>query len=194
MNARRSGWTGPGQRRDDGRASVSPLAGQWRRLLELRSAPAVRDGALAAARTALAWIFIYHGATSLFGAFHGAGIHRMAAFFATVAHLHPGTFFAVLNGTTEFFGGIAVGIGLLSRLAAVGLFFDMLIAMITVTFRNGIVSEAVGSGYELNVGLAGLALVVVLLGAGRISVDAWIGRILTKRASSRPEPLPAPSP
>jgi putative oxidoreductase len=164
------------------------------RLLKLRRAPAVADGALAAARAALAWLFIYHGASTLFGAFHGAGIHRTALFFSTVAHLHPGTFFAVLNGTTEFFGGIAVGIGLLSRLAAVGLFVDMVIAMATVTFRNGIVSNAAGSGYELNVALAGLALVVALLGAGRISVDAWIGRILTKRASRRPEALPAPSP
>ncbi len=166
----------------------------WRRALELRSAPAVRDGALAAARVALAWLFIYHGASTLFGAFHGAGIHRMAVFFSTVAHLHPGTFFAVLNGITEFFGGIAVGVGLLSRLAAVGLFFDMVIAMATVTFGNGIVSNAVGSGYELNVALAGLALVVAFLGAGRISVDAWIGGLLAKRASRRLEPLPAPSP
>jgi uncharacterized membrane protein YphA (DoxX/SURF4 family) len=63
-----------------------------------------------------------------------------------------------------------------------------------VTFRNGIVSDAAGSGYELNVALAGLALVVALLGAGRMSVDAWIGRVLTKRASLRPEALPAPSP
>ena len=164
------------------------------RLLELRRAPVVADGALAAARAALAWLFVYHGASTLFGAFHGAGIHRMALFFSTVAHLHPGTFFAVLNGSTEFFGGIAVGIGLLSRLAAFGLFVDMVIAMVTVTFRNGIVSDAAGSGYELNVALAGLALVVVLLGAGRASADAWIGRALTKRASRRPEALPAPSP
>ena len=181
-------------RDENGKAALSVLMGQWRRLLELRSQPAVRDGGLAAARIALAWLFIYHGAGTLFGAFHGAGIHGMAAFFATVAHLHPGTFFAVLNGITEFFGAIAVGIGLLSRLAAAGLFFDMVIAMVTVTFRNGIVSEAAGSGYELNVALAGLALVVVLLGAGRLSVDAWIGGILTKRASGRPEPLAPPAP
>jgi putative oxidoreductase len=164
------------------------------RLLKLRGAPAVADSALAAARAALAWLFIYHGASTLFGAFHGAGIHRTALFFSTVAHLHPATFFAALNGTTEFFGGIAVGIGLLSRLAAVGLFADMVVAMATVTFRNGIVSSAAGSGYEINVALAGLALVVAFLGAGRLSVDAWIGRALAKRASRSPGPLPATSP
>jgi putative oxidoreductase len=164
------------------------------RLDQLRRAPAVADAALAAARVALAWLFVYHGAGTLFGAFHGAGISRMALFFSTTAHLRPGTFFAVLNGITEFFGGIAVGIGLLSRLAAVGLFFDMVIAMVTVTFRNGVVSNSVGSGYELNLALAGLALVVVLLGAGRLSVDAWIGKVLTKRAPPPVEPLPGGAP
>jgi putative oxidoreductase len=164
------------------------------RLEKLRREPAVADAALVAARVALAWLFVYHGAGTLFGAFHGAGINRMALFFSTTAHLHPGTFFAVLNGITEFFGGIAVGVGLLSRLAAVGLFFDMVVAMVTVSFRNGVVSGTGGSGYEINVALAGLALVVVFLGAGRLSVDAWIGKVFTKRASLPVEPHPAKSP
>jgi putative oxidoreductase len=162
-----------------------------RRALAVRAAPALRDGALVAARVGLAWLFVYHGASTLFGAFHGAGIHRTAEFFATVAGLRPGTFFAVLNGITEFFGGIAVGVGLLARLAAIGLFFDMVIAMVTVTFANGIVSDAAGSGYEINVALAALALVVVLLGAGRLSADAWIGTLLTRRAPSPNGPAAA---
>jgi putative oxidoreductase len=155
------------------------------RALDLRSAPVLRDLALAAARIALAWIFIYHGAGTLFGAFHGPGIHATAVFFASTAGLSPGTLFAVMNGITEFFGGIAVGVGLLSRLAAVGLFFDMVIAMVTVTFANGIVSSASGSGYELNLALAGLAVVVVVQGAGRLSLDALAGGVLAQRAAAR---------
>ncbi len=96
-----------------------------------------RDVALAVARIALAWIFIYHGAVTLFGAFHGAGLHATATFFATVAHLHPGLFFATLSGIIEFFGGIALALGVFGRLAALGLVGDMVIAMITVTFKNG---------------------------------------------------------
>jgi len=164
------------------------------RLEKLGRAPAVADAALVAARVALAWLFVYHGAGTLFGAFHGAGINRMALFFSTTAHLHPGTFFAVLNGITEFFGGIAIGVGLLSRLAAAGLFFDMVVAMVTVSFRNGVVSGPGGSGYEINVALAGLALVVVLLGAGRLSLDAAIGKIIAKRKSRPVPPVPAESP
>ena len=164
-----------------------------RRGLELRSSPVLKDCALAGVRVALAWIFIYHGAGTLFGAFHEAGLHAMAVFFA--AHgLRPGMLFAVLNGVTEFFGGIAVGVGLLSRLAAVGLFGDMIIAMVTVTFKNGIVSGAAGSGYELNLALAALALVIVLLGAGRASADALVGALLTKRAAAHSSPVLSPSP
>ena len=137
----------------------------------VRDAPRARDLALLVVRIGLAWIFVYHGAGTLFGAFGQPGIHGHAVFFATVAHLHPGTFFAVLSGIIEFFGGLAVGVGVLGRLAAAGLVGDMVIAMVTVTWRNGIVSNAAGSGYDLNVALAALALVIVIMGTGRYSLD-----------------------
>jgi putative oxidoreductase len=144
-----------------------------------------RDVALLAARVGLAWIFVYHGAGTLFGAFGGAGVHAQAEFFAHVAHLHPGTFFAVLGGIIECFGGAAVGVGLLGRLAAAGLVGDMVIAMITVTFGNGIVSSAAGSGYELNVALAALALVVAILGTGRLSLDSGLQALVERRRLPR---------
>lgn len=152
------------------------------RALAARRSPLVTDCALLAARTALAWLFIYHGAGTLFGAFHGAGLHRTAAFFAATAGLRPGMLFAVLNGVTEFFGGIAIAVGLATRLAALGLVVDMVIAMVTVAWRNGIVGSAAGSGYEINVALAALAVVLALLGAGRLSLDFLAGRELSKRA------------
>lgn len=155
---------------------MSPVASRARGLLAriraTREAPAARDVALLGARVGLAWIFIYHGAGTLFDAFNGPGIHRQAVFFATVAHLHPGTLFAVLSGVIEFFGGIAVGLGMFGRLAGAALVGDMVVAMVTVTFRNGIEGSATGSGYELNVALAALALVVTVLGTGRLSLDA----------------------
>ncbi|HTW10147.1 MAG TPA: DoxX family protein [Acidimicrobiales bacterium] len=160
------------------------------RALALRGTPALKDGALVAARTALAWLFIYHGGGTLFGAFHGPGISRQAAFFSTYAGLHPGTFFAYLNGLTEFFGGLALAFGLMSRMAAFGLVCDMIIAMITVTWGNGIVSSAVGSGYELNVALAALAVVIVLFGAGRISLDYLVGTWWSKRHAAQLQTAP----
>ena len=133
----------------------------------------------------MAWIFIYHGAGTLFGAFGQSGLHGHAIFFANVAHLHPGTFFAVLSGVIEFFGGIAVGLGVLGRLAASALVGDMIIATATVTWHNGLVSNAAGSGYEVNLALAALALVIVFLGTGRFSLDAYLRKQFESR---RPPP------
>jgi putative oxidoreductase len=147
-------------------------------VLSTRTAALPANLALIAIRTALAWIFIYYGAGKLFGSFNGPGIHQTALYFSDTAHLHPGGFFAVLGGVTEFGGGIAAALGLGSRLAGLALFGDMVIAMITVTWSHGIKSAALAPGYELNMALAVLALVVVLLGAGRFSIDALAERRL----------------
>jgi putative oxidoreductase len=137
------------------------------------------DIALIAVRVALAWIFIYYGAGKLFGAFNGPGLHQTALFFSNTAHLHPGGFFAVLGGIIEFGGAIAIAIGLVSRLAGLALFGDQVMAMITVTWMNGINSEKLPPGYEFNIALAVLALVIVFLGPGRVSLDAQIERRLS---------------
>ncbi|MFY9783760.1 MAG: DoxX family protein [Acidimicrobiales bacterium] len=148
-------------------------------------APPARDVALLVARVCLAWIFVYHGAGTLFGAFGGAGVHNEAIYFSTVAHLHPGTFFAVLGGIIECFGGAAVGLGVFGRLAALGLVGDMIMAMITVTFTQGLVGNATGIGYQLNLALVGLAFVVCALGTGRLSLDYAL-RSLVKRSRVTP--------
>jgi putative oxidoreductase len=138
------------------------------------------DLALAALRIALAWIFIYYGAGKLFGWFNGPGIHNTSLFMSNTAHLHPGGLFAVLGGVIEFGGAIAMALGLRSRLAGLALFGDQVIAMITVTWMYGINSETLTPGYEFNLALAVMALVIVLLGPGRISADALIERRLSR--------------
>ena len=139
-----------------------------------------RDVALAAVRIALAWIFVYYGAGKLFGAFNGPGLHNTALFFSNTAHLHPGGFFAVLGGVIEFGGAIAMALGLGTRLAGLALFGDQVMAMMTVTWVNGINSESLTPGYEFNLALAVMALVIVLLGPGRASIDALIERRLNR--------------
>lgn len=134
------------------------------------------DLALVAVRTALAWVFIWYGAGKLFGAWNGPGLHQSALFFSNTAHLHPGGFFAVLGGVIEFGGGISLVLGLGARLAGLALFGDMVMAMITVTWVNGINSESLTPGYDLNMALCVLALVVVVFGAGRLSIDALAER------------------
>ena len=142
------------------------------------TAPLPADLALVAVRIALAWVFVYHGSRRLFGWFDGPGIHASAQYFADTAHLHPGTFFAVTGGIIEFAGGIAIALGLVSRLAGLAIFVDMMMAIVTVTWANGINATGGKSGYELNLALGVLALVIGILGAGRWSIDALIARRL----------------
>ncbi len=160
--------------------SVETQRHSWKSLLALvvstrHTSQLPEDCALLVARIVLAWIFIYYGGGKLFGWFNGLGIHGTSIYFAQSAHLHPGGLFAVLGGVIEFFGAIAVGLGLFSRLAGIALFGDMVMAMITITWATGINSHP---GYQLNLALAGLALVVAFLGSGRFSLDAELERRL----------------
>ena len=145
-------------------------------VLSTRTAPLPADLALVAARIALAWIFIYYGAGKLFGSFNGPGLHGTALYFSNTAHLHPGGFFAVLGGVIELGSGVALALGLASRLAGIALFGDMVMAMITVTWATGINSQTAPPGYQLNLALGVLALVVAIFGSGRFSLDALIER------------------
>jgi uncharacterized membrane protein YphA (DoxX/SURF4 family) len=51
-------------------------------------------------------------------------------------------------------------------------------AMITVTWADGINPLTSNGGYEFNLALTALALVVVVLGAGRLSIDNVVRRRL----------------
>ena len=161
-------------------AVTRPRTSKWLQLLfGTTSAGRAVDIALLAVRVALAWIFIYYGAAKLFGAFPGAGphgIHQTSIYMSQAAHLRPGAFFGVLAGVIEFGGGIAMAVGLCTRLAGLALFGDMVLAMITVTWATGINSATAPPGYQLNLALAVLALAGALIGAGRLSLDHLIAR------------------
>jgi len=131
------------------------------------------DVALVVVRIALAWIFFVYGAQKLFGWFNGGGIDGTAAFMADGAGLKPGKFFAYAAGIIEFGGAIALALGIIARLAGVALLVDMVMAMITTTWSQGL-HQTTGVGYELNVALAALAVVMALLGAGTFSADAVV--------------------
>ena len=148
-------------------------------IFTVRPSPLAADLALLATRIVLAWIFIYYGAGKLFGAFNGPGLHRWSLYMSNVAHLHPGGFFAVLGHVDRVRWRHRDGLRPPSRLAGLALFGDMVIAMITVTWATGLNTANPPPGYQLNLTLAVLALVVALLGPGRFSVDALVDRQLT---------------
>ncbi len=148
----------------------TPLA----RLVGTSTASREVDIALLVARIALAWVFIYNGTAKAFGWFDGAGISKTADFMSDTAHLNPGGFFAVLACLIEISAAVALILGLGSRLFALALLGDQIVAIITVNWTNGI--EQLRGGYELNLALVALAVVVMLVGAGRFSVDALVER------------------
>jgi putative oxidoreductase len=147
-------------------------------VVSTRAAPFGADVGLLVARVVLAWIFIFYGGGKLFGWFNGPGMHRTAIYFSETAHLHPGGFFAVLGGLIEFCSAVALALGFCSRLAGAALVGDMVMAMITVTWATGIASTNPAPGYQLNLALAALAVVMVVFGSGRWSLDAVIERQL----------------
>jgi putative oxidoreductase len=76
---------------------------------------------------------------------------------------------------TEFFGGVALIVGLLSRIAAVGIGVTMIAAIVMVHGRNGLFMDWFGTrkphGYEYHLLAIALAFVLVAKGSGAFSLD-----------------------
>lgn len=113
-----------------------------------------------------------HGAQKLFGWFGGYGIDGTAGFMESIGHT-PGVVFAVVVGATEFFGGMALALGLLTRPVAVAVIILMLNA-IAFHLPNGYFWPNGGFEYPLLWGA--VALVFAVRGGGRYSIDSLIGR------------------
>jgi putative oxidoreductase len=80
---------------------------------------------------------------------------------------------AILAGLAEFGGGILVILGFLTPLAALALIGVMIVAVLTVHLKNGFF--VANGGYEFNLALAGMALTLLIVGAGAYSLDAVLG-------------------
>ncbi len=121
-------------------------------------------------------IFTAHGAQKLFGWFGGYGLEGTGQFMASLG-MDPGLLMALLAGGAEFFGGIALLLGLAVRPASLLLAITMLVAIATVHLPNGLFLTS--NGYEFGLALLGLSIALLIQGAGRWSMDAVIVRKLT---------------
>jgi putative oxidoreductase len=86
--------------------------------------------------------------------------------------LSPGYLMALLAGGTEFFGGLALIIGLLVRPASAALAFAMVIAIFSVHIQNGLFMS--NNGYEFGLALLAASVSLMFSGAGRASVDRLV--------------------
>ena len=126
-----------------------------------------------ALRVPVGIIFAAHGAQKLFGWFGGYGLEGTGAWMDSIG-LSPGVLMAFLAGAAEFFGGLALILGLLTRPAAAALAFAMLIAIFTVHFENGLFMS--NNGYEFGLALLAASVSLLFSGAGKISLDRWLSR------------------
>ena len=128
------------------------------------------DSSLAALilRVCLGLALIPHGAQKLFGWFGGYGLEGTGQWMASIG-LEPGMLMAALAGSAEFFGGLALVLGLLTRPAAALTAFTMLVAIFSVHSGNGFFMS--NNGYEYGFVLLVASLSLLVSGGGRLSLD-----------------------
>lgn len=128
---------------------------------------------LSVVRILVGLIFMAHGAQKLFGLFGGYGLEGTGQWMESIG-LAPGYLMALLSGSAEFFGGLALVIGLLARPAALALSVTLVVAIFSVHIGNGLFMS--NNGYEFALALLAGTVTVLIEGAGRFSVDRLIAR------------------
>lgn len=116
-------------------------------------------------------IFAAHGAQNLLGWFGGYGLEGTGQYLASIG-LAPGYLMALLAGGAEFFGGLALVLGLLVRPAAASLAFAMGVAIFAAHWSSGFF--AANGDYEFALALFATSLSLVFSGGGRYSLDRRI--------------------
>ncbi|GAB1040541.1 DoxX family protein [Shewanella algae] len=117
--------------------------------------------------------FMAHGAQKLFGWFGGYGLEGTGQWMASIG-LTPGYLMALMAGSSEFFGGLLLIIGLLIRPTSAVLAFTMLMAIVIVHLDNGLFMS--NNGYEFGLALLAATVSLAISGAGKLSIDSMIAR------------------
>ena len=134
------------------------------------------------ARLTLGLVMFPHGAQKALGWFGGYGYSGTMGYFTGTMHIPA--LFAFLAIAAEFAGSLALIAGLLSRVAAFGIASVMVVAIATTHYANGFFmnwyGNQKGEGFEYHLLALGLALIVIIHGAGKASLDG----LITRRAGS----------
>ena len=117
-------------------------------------------------RAGIGFIFLYHGYAKLFmpGGFAGT-----VNFFSNIGIALP-KFAALLVSVVEFFGGIMILIGLLTRWTALALMLEMMVALFKVHVKQGFFITSQAYGFEYILLILTVLFVVMISGSGKLSV------------------------
>ena len=124
-------------------------------------------------RVVLGIVFFAHGAQKMLGWFGGHGFSATMGFFTGTMHIPA--LFAFLAIAAEFFGGLGLIVGLLTRIAAFGIFCNMVVAILTVHYQFGFFMNWMGTqkgeGYEYHLLVLAITMFLMIRGGGAASVD-----------------------
>jgi putative oxidoreductase len=142
------------------------------------------DAGLTVLRVVLGITFIMHGGQKLFV----FGFDGVSGAFAQMGIPAPGLL-GPFVAFVEFFGGIAVTLGLLTRLAALGIGATMVVAILAVHLEAGFFNPG---GFEFPLSLLASAATLVITGAGAFSLDGLVAqRLSSARLAAEPVAPPA---
>ncbi len=129
-------------------------------------------------RLMLAMVIFPHGAQKLFGWFGGHGFTATLDTFTVKMHIS--VFFALLAVIAESIGSMALFIGLLTRVAAFGIFCVMIVAIWMVHWQHGFFmnwfGQKKGEGFEFHLLAIAICIVLMIAGGGRWSIDRMISK------------------
>ncbi len=147
------------------------------------------DSTAAILRLVLGVVFFAHGAQKMLGWFGGYGFSATMGFFTGLLHIPaPLAFLAI---AAEFFGGLGLILGLLTRIAAFGIGVNMIVAIVIEHGAFGLFMNWTGAqkgeGFEYHLLVLAMVVFLIIRGAGALSID----RALTVAATrpSRPSPM-----
>lgn len=131
------------------------------------------DKVMTVMRLVLGVVFLAHGSQKMLGWFGGYGFKGTMGFFTQAMHV-PAVF-ALLAIAAEFFGGLGLIAGLLSRIAAFGIAVNMLVAIFLVHWPNGFfmnwTGQQKGEGFEYHLLVLAMNVALMIRGGGAFSLD-----------------------
>ena len=130
--------------------------------------------ALPLLRLTMGLILVPHGCQKLFGWFGGLGFDKFTEIFDKMGW-HPAFFWVALVALTESVGGLLLAFGFMTRFAAAAILIFMINA-VWATHAKGFFWAQGGMEYPILIGI--VALVFLIKGGGRFSVDHALGKEL----------------